>query len=145
MRYPFSPDILDAMPEELAELFRGLELQLLQEITKRLTAADELNEVTVQNIRALRSHGISEDEIKKAILKATGISEKKLDDLLKDVVKRNQQYYKELIDIAKVTEPQTLVSQREIDQIIKQTKNELENITRTMGFVVDHGIQMGAR
>lgn len=27
-RYPFSPEILDALPEELAELFRGLELTL---------------------------------------------------------------------------------------------------------------------
>lgn len=139
MKYPFSPDILDAIPEELAELFRGLELQLLQEITKRLLAAGELNEVAVQNIRALRSHGISVEEIKKAILKATGISEKKLDEILKDVVKRNQRYYKELIDIAKVTEPQTLVKENDVDKIIRQTKNELENITRTMGFVVDHG------
>ena len=68
MKYPFQPEILDALPEELAELFRSLELVLLDEICSRLKAADELNEVTVQNIRALRSHSIDLKEIKKAIL-----------------------------------------------------------------------------
>ena len=30
--YPFTPSYLDALPEELAELFRGLEITLLEEI-----------------------------------------------------------------------------------------------------------------
>ena len=45
--YPFDPALLDALPEELAELFRALELVLLNEICSQLNAADELNEVTV--------------------------------------------------------------------------------------------------
>ena len=92
MRYPFQPESLDALPEELAELFRGLEDALLVDICSRLKAADGFNEATVQDIKALRSHGISIDEIKREINKTTGISEKKLDELLSDVVKRNQQY-----------------------------------------------------
>lgn len=139
MKYPFSPDILDAIPEELAELFRTLELTLLQEISKRLMAADQLNEVTVQAIRALRSHGISVEEIKKAIRKATGISKKKLDALLDDVIERNQKYYRGLADIAQITAPEMLVKKQDIEAIVRQTKEELENITRTMGFVVDSG------
>ena len=78
MKYPFQPEILDAMPEELAELYRGLEDTLLTEICSRLKAADELNEVTVQDIKALRAHGIDLKDIEKAIRKTSGISEKKL-------------------------------------------------------------------
>ena len=55
-RYPFTPEVLDSMPEPLAKLFRGLEDTLLIEICKRLKKAGELNEVTVEAIRALRSH-----------------------------------------------------------------------------------------
>ena len=88
MKYPFQPEILDALPEELAELYRGLEDTLLMEICSRLNAADEMNEVTVQDIKALRSHGIDLKEIEKAIQKATGISEQKLNKLLDDVVER---------------------------------------------------------
>lgn len=71
-KYPFSPAILDALPEELAELFRGLEDTLLDEICSRLALKDQLNEVTVQAIRALRSHGINTKEIEKAIRKTSG-------------------------------------------------------------------------
>lgn len=139
MRYPFSPEILDAMPEGLAQLFRELELMLLGEISKRLIAAGQLNEVTVQAIRALRSHGVGIDEIKKAIHETTGVSQQKLNDLFDDVIRRNQLYYRELADIVHITAPEILVKQQDIDVIIRQTKKEMANITRTMGFVVDAG------
>lgn len=105
MKYPFQPEVLDALPEELAELYRGLEDTLLMEICSRLKLRDELNEVTVQDIKALRSHGIDLKEIEKAIRKTTGISEQKLKKLLDDVVARNQTYYTELITLADVTRP----------------------------------------
>ena len=141
-KYPFSPAILDALPEELAELFRGLEDTLLDEICSRLALKDQLNEVTVQAIRALRSHGIDTKEIEKAIRKTTGISETKLNDLLDDVVERNQKYYTDLIDLAHITQPETLVSVEDTWAIYEQTKQTLRNITRSMGFLVDAGRTM---
>lgn len=99
MKYPFTPAILDALPEELSKLFRGLELKLLEEICSRLKIADQLNEVTVQDIRALRAHGIDLEDIKKAIREATGTGAEKLDKLLDDVVSRNQRYYTEMVGL----------------------------------------------
>lgn len=141
-KYPFSPPVLDALPEELAELYRGLEDTLLMEICSRLKLRDELNEVTVQDIKALRAHGIDLKEIKKAIQKATGISEQKLNKLLDDVVERNQQYYTNVIDLAHITHPETLVSIEDTWAIYQQTKRDLRNITRSMGFLVDNGRTM---
>lgn len=141
-RYPFTPELLDALPEDLAELFRALELVLLEEICSRLKAADELNEVTVQDIKALRSHGIDLKEIEKAIRKTSGISETKLNELLDDVVERNQKYYTELIDLAHITQPETLISVEDTWAIYEQTKQTLRNITRSMGFLVDAGRTM---
>lgn len=142
MKYPFQPELLDALPEELAELYRGLEDTLLTEICFRLKAAGELNEVTVQDIRALRSHGIDLKSIKAAIRKTTGISEKKLNELLNDVVERNQKYYTSVIDLAHITQPETLVSVADTWAIYQQTKRDLRNITRSMGFLVDKGRTM---
>nr|DAP50333.1 MAG TPA: minor capsid protein [Caudoviricetes sp.] len=142
MKYPFQPEVLDALPEELAELFRALEISLLEEICSRLKAAGELNEATVQDIRALRSHGIDLKEIEKAIRKTSGISESKLNELLDDVVKRNQKYYTELIDLAHITQPETLVSIEDTWAIYEQTKQTLRNITRSMGFLVNAGRTM---
>ncbi len=139
VRYPFSPQILDALPEELAELFRDLELKLLEEICSRLRIADQLNEVTVQDIRALRAHGVDLEDIKKAIRKATSIGEKKLDKLLAEVVARNQRYYTDMIDLAGVTAPERLVSHEDIYAIHEQTRGQYRNITQSMGFLVREG------
>lgn len=142
MRYPFSPEILDAMPEEIAELYRDLELALLTGICSRLKASGELNEVTVQHIRVLRSHGIDLDDIKDEIREQSGIGEKKLSDLFKDVIRRNEEYYWDLVDLAEITKPESLVDRADIDAIVRQTRGEMKNITRSMGFLVDNGRTM---
>lgn len=144
-RYPFIPELLDALPEELAELFRALEITMLEEICSRLKAADELNEVTVQDIQALRSHGIDLKSIEKAISKTAGISKQKLNSLLNDVVERNQKYYTELIDLAHVTRPETLVDAATVDAIKRQTHDTFRNLTASMGFIVGNTMLKPAR
>ena len=144
-QYPFTPELLDALPEELAELFRALEITLLEEICSRLKAAYELNEVTVQDIRALRSHGIDLKDIEKAIRKTTGISETKLNKLFDDVVERNQKYYTEVIDLAHVTQPETLVDASTVDAIKQQTHDAFHNLTASMGFLVGNTMLKPAR
>lgn len=141
-KYPFQPEILDALPEELAELYRALEDTLLDEICSRLKLADQLNEVTVQDIKALRSHGIDLKDIEKAIRKTTGISEKKLKKLIDDVVERNQRYYTDLIDLAHITQPEILVDAATVDAIRRQTLDTFRNLTASMGFLVDAGRTM---
>ena len=141
-KYPFTPELLDALPEELAELFRSLEDTLLDEICSRLKLAEQLNELTVQDIQALRSHGIDLKEIKKEIRKTSSISETKLNKLFDDVVERNQKYYTEVIDLARATQPDVLVDATTIDAIRRQTQDVFRNITASMGFLVDAGRTM---
>ena len=138
MKFPFQPSLLEALPEEIAELFRGLEDTLLADICSRLKTGTA-GETTVLDIKALRSHGIDLKEIEKAISETSGISEKKLKKLLEEVVEKNQQYYNEVITLADVTKPETLVNASDIDAIKRQTLQEMRNITRTMAFVVDSG------
>lgn len=141
-KYPFTPELLDALPEELAELFRSLEATLLDEICTRLKLKDQLNEVTVQSIRALRAQGIDLADIKKAIRQTSNISSEQLDALIDDVVTRNQKYSAALIDFAGLTQPDILVDAATIRAIRDQTKGELRNLTQSMGFLVDAGQTM---
>lgn len=145
MKYPFQPEILDALPEELADLYRALENTLLDEICSRLNIADQLNEVTVQDIQALRSHGIDLKSIEEAISKTAGISKQKLNSLLNDVVERNQKYYTEVIDLAHVTQPETLVDAATVDAIKRQTHDTFRNLTASMGFLVGNTMLKPAR
>ena len=144
-KYPFSPPVLDALPEELAELYRALENTLLDEICSRLNIADQLNEVTVQDIQALRSHGIDLKSVEEAINKTTGISKQKLNSLLNDVVERNQKYYTEVIDLVHVTQPGTLVDAATVDAIKRQTHDTFRNLTASMGFLVGNMMLKPAR
>ena len=98
--------------------------------------------MTVQAIRALRSHGIDTKEIEKAIRNTSGISEKKLKELFDDVIARNQKYYTEVIDMARLTQPDILVNAATIEAIRTQTLDEFHNITASMGFLVDKGRTM---
>lgn len=138
-KYPFTPEILDTLPEELAELFRGLELTLLEEICTRLKLADDLNEVTIDMIRALRAHGIPLQEIEKAIADVSGTGLDKLQDIMSNVVARNQAYYMFMIDFAHVTKPARLVNEQDVESIRRQTIDDYTNITQSMGFYVGKG------
>ena len=142
MRYPFSPEALDALPEELAELYRNLENTLLEEICSRLKVSGELNEVTVLDIQALRSHGISQQEIEQAIKRTTNIGEKELNKLFDDAVERNQNYYTYLINRSDVTVPKTMLSASDFDAIRKQTLDTFRNLTQSMAFLLDNGRTM---
>lgn len=137
--YPFSPQWLDALPQELADLYRRLEDRLIDYICKCLKATDGLNESALQRIRALRSHRIDLYEIEKIIKKTTGISDKKIQEIFTDVVARNQQYYRQVIDMAKLTQPEVLVSASDIAAIQAQTAGAFANLTASMGFLVNAG------
>lgn len=58
------------------------------------------------------------------------------------MVKRNQKYYTEVIDLARVTQPDVLVNATTIDAIRRQTQDVFRNITASMGFLVDAGRTM---
>lgn len=132
MDYPFDPEWLDALPEPIADIYRNLELVLLREIADALV--DTLRESDLQKIRALRAHNIPLPKIVKAIATATGKSERAVLKLLENAVEENERYYRQAMSIAKLTAPAVLVDQRAIDAIIKQTANEIGNISRSMGF-----------
>lgn len=140
--YPFDPDTLDAMPEGLANIFRNLELTLLKVIADRLKLSGNINKVTIQDIKTLRSHGIRLETIEKEISKTAGISENKLKLLFDDVVKMNQEYYTDMINVAMVTAPETIVDDLTIDAIRRQTLDTFQNITQSIGFLVDSGRTM---
>lgn len=138
-RYPFTPELLDALPEKLCELFRALEITLLEEICNRLKASGELNETAIEMIRALRSHGIKMDEIERAIVQTAGIGLDELDRIMREAAARNQAYYAAMVKFAQVAEPARLVDEADVKAIRRQTLEEYTNITQSMGFVVGRG------
>lgn len=134
--YPFTPELLEALPEELAQLFQELELWMLEEICARLKAAGDLNQVSIELIRALRGHGISFEEVQRAIQETAGIAQEKLDAIFEETIAWNQSYYEAVMDAAQLTSPPSFVSDRDVLAIRRQTREEFRNLTQSMGFQV---------
>lgn len=143
MKYPFSPDILDALPETMAEHFRTLELDLIKRICEQLKTGQP-NQVSVQSLQGLKSHGISLREIRKVMKQFSGLTDKQITALFNDVVKRNQKYQASLLDIAKVTKPDKMLSLADFAVIEKQTRQTMQNIAQSMAFIVNNGQMLPA-
>lgn len=136
MKYPITPEYLDAAPEPIAIAMRELEKDILREICSRFKLTGELNEVTINDIRALRARGLDMETIERMIAKHSKETLPQVQEALDRVVEYNQKYYNELASKASIAEPLFWVTAADIAQIQSQTLDGYRNITRSLGFAL---------
>lgn len=136
MKYPITPEYLDAAPEPIAIAMRELEKDILREICSRFKLTGELNEVAMNDIRALRARGLDMETIERMIAKHSKETLPQVQEALDRVVEYNQKYYNELASKASVAEPLFWVTAADIAQIQSQTLDGYRNITRSLGFAL---------
>lgn len=136
MKYPITPEYLDAAPEPIAIAMRELEKDILREICSRFKLTGELNEVTINDIRALRARGLDMETIERMIAKHSKETLPQVQEALDRVVEYNQKYYNELASKASITEPLFWVTAADIAQIQAQTLDGYRNITQSLGFAL---------
>lgn len=140
MKYPFTPEVLDALPEEVAGLFRQVEDLVLDGVCSKLEAAKYLSMITVQDLNKMRN--VSVKDIQAAIRKATKAGEAKIFAILDDVETENTRFYTEL-GSQTLSKPIKPILEGSVTQAIReQTLGEYRNITGSMGFLVDSGRTM---
>lgn len=136
MKYPITPEYLDAAPEPIAIAMRELEKDILREICSRFKLTGELNEAAMNNIRALRAQGLDMETIEKMIAKHSKETLPQVQEALDRVVEYNQKYYNELASKASIAEPLFWMAAADIAQIQSQTLDGYRNITRSLGFAL---------
>lgn len=136
MKYPITPEYLDAAPEPIAIAMRELEKDILREICSRFKLTGELNEVAMNDIRALRAQGLDMETIEKMIAKHSKETLPQVQEALDRVVEYSQKYYNELASKASIAEPLFWVTAADIAQIQSQTLDGYRNITRSLGFAL---------
>lgn len=136
MKYPITPEYLDAAPEPIAIAMRELEKDILREICSRFKLTGELNEVAMNDIRALRAQGLDMETIEKMIAKHSKETLPQVQEALDRVVEYNQKYYNELASKASIAEPLFWMTAADIAQIQSQTLDGYRNITRSLGFAL---------
>ena len=139
MKFPITPEYLDAAPQPIIDAVHGLENDILREICSRFRLTGELNEVAVNDILILRSIGLDMDDIERYIAENTKSTIPQVEAALDRVVDMNRRYYDSLADKASITMPAHLVSAVDIAIIKAQTLDGYRNITRSLGFAVQSG------
>lgn len=136
----FTPSELERMPIEIERIMSELEERVMQDIVRRIKINDEITRSADWQIYRLVQMGKSTEEIQKYIQQALKLTEKEVDDLYEKVIavgySRDKKLYeavgKEFIPFKENKELQQL-----IQAVITQTKEQMENITQTLGFAID--------
>lgn len=139
MKFPITPEYLEAAPQPIIDAVHGLENDILREICSRFRLTGELNEVAVNDIRILRSIGLDMDDIERCIAENTKSTIPQVEAALDRVVDMSRRYYDSLADKASITMPAHLVSAVDVAIIKAQTLDGYRNITRSLGFAVQSG------
>lgn len=142
MRYPITPEYLQDAPKYLVWLYEDFEADVLNDLCRRLKLSGTVTESALNQIRALQQQGQSFAYIEKRLRQLTGASQKELDKMFDDAIERNARYYNGVIDKAGIVAPNPdweLMLEQEFDAIRRQTKDELKNLTQSMGFAMRTG------
>ena len=141
MKFPFTPDYLDAIPNNLVRLQNQLNDDVIADICRRMRLSGEMTESAIHQIMILQRQGLDLKDIEKRIAATSKRSQKEIEELFDRAVQRNQEYYDYTISKANIVPPvdaaQRLATQAEA--IRRQTLDEFNNITQSMGFAVNVG------
>ena len=140
MKYPYTPEVLDALPESVAELFRQVEDNVLEGICTKLEAARYLARITVPDLKKLRD--VSNKDIEQMIQDATGKGETKIQSIMSEVVTQNTRFYSDMQSQMGLTSFRPILTGTVTSAIQQKTLNTYQNLSGSMGFLVDSGRTM---
>lgn len=81
-----TPEYFENKEDRMLEMFRELEMFLLEDVSKRLLKAGEMSGTADRNIWKTMQLGVQQEEILKQLSALTGKTTKELRDLLEDAV-----------------------------------------------------------
>jgi Phage minor capsid protein 2. len=137
MKYPITPEYLQNVPDGLVKLYLDLEADIINSICDRLNTG-QANATALELIRELQRRGMPLKDIEKRIRKTLNISQKTLTSILEDAAMRNNTYYGTAYDALGIVQETAQIDAmaEEVEAITRQTQQQLQNITRSMGFGV---------
>ena len=132
---------IEAIPEKLTRLFRGLQFDIFSDIIKRLTAYEDITPTTDWEISRLYELGESKKEIKKKIQNALKLSDEEINNIYENILAEDYARYKPIYEdfgaeFIPFSENKKL--QQMIEGIKAQTQEEFRNITQSLGFAVNN-------
>lgn len=129
-----TPEYFENKEDRMLELFRELELFLLEDVSKRLLKAGEMSGTADRNIWKVMQLGVQQEEILKQLSTLTGKTTRELRDLLEDAVMTSWKNDKDILEkmgieiVSPLENPEFM---RIINAQLKKSRGELYNLTRS--------------
>lgn len=142
MKYPITPEYMEAAPKKLIRLYEDFEADVLADICRRLRISGTVTESALNQIRIMQEQGKTYEYIEKRIRQLLNVSKKELEKMFEDAVNRNEDYLKTALEKSDITRPKNewrnaLTAQTEA--IRQQTAEKFQNLTQSMGFAIREG------
>lgn len=129
-----TPEYFENKEDRMLEMFRELEMFLLEDVSKRLLKAGEMSGTADRNIWKTMQLGVQQEEILKQLSALTGKTTKELRDLLEDAVMTSWESDRAILKKMGVATASPLENpdfMSVINAQLKKSKGELYNLTRS--------------
>lgn len=131
----------DQVADKIAARYIGLEERILQDIARRIKKTGEITSTADWQINRLRILGYSSEDIEREIKKTLDASYPEMFELYDKVIDweyvRNKDVY-EQINAEFIPYEENRQLQHITDAIIQKSLEDLENVTRSLGFYLDY-------
>lgn len=138
---------IEIIPGQVAETFGDLESRIMEDIVRRIRINGEITRSADWQITRLKQLGQSNQTIKTYIKTTLDLSDQAIENIYAEAVQqeyiRNTELYKAVGNVP-VSWADNFELQTLINGVKAQTKGELLNITRSLGFVVQDGGRLKA-
>ena len=131
----------DQVADKIAARYIGLEERILQDIARRIKKTGEITSTADWQINRLRILGYSSEDIEREIKKTLDASYPEMFELYDKVIDweyvRNKDVY-EQINAEFIPYEENRQLQQITDAVIQQSLEDLENVTKSLGFYLDY-------
>lgn len=133
-----TPEELGALPNSVVSIYQELEDFIIKDIARRINKAGKITDTAKWQLERATEFGMAKETLEKKIAEILNKSQKEIEKLFTEAATLSTERDAVLYEQAKLT-PLHLSTSEElkafVDAAIVQTKGELRNITRSLGFV----------
>lgn len=135
-------DYKKQLSSKIEKHFSNLEMRIMEDIVRRIRQTREITSTADWQINRLRILGYSSEDIEKMLKEALNKSYPEMFELYDKVIDweyvRNKDIY-EQINAEYIPFEENYELQQTVNALIKQTGEDLQNITQSLGFYLDYG------
>ena len=135
-------DYKKQLSNQIEKRFSDLEMRIMEDIVRRIRQSGEITSTADWQINRLRILGYSSEDIEKMLKEALNKSYPEMFELYDKVIEweyvRNKDIY-EQVNAEFIPYEDNEELQQITEALIQQSGDELQNITRSLGFYLDYG------